>query len=110
MPITVYDKKIFAKNLQRYLDINNKKAIDISRYLEVSKSTVSSWLNAEKMPRMDKIERLAQWFNIQKSDLIEETPSTISSAKQKLLAVAEDLSDEQILKLLSIIEEVKKLV
>ena len=112
MDTSAYDKKIFANNLRHYLDINNKKAIDVSNYLGVSRSTVSSWMNAEKIPRMDKVERLSIWFGIQKSDLIEEkalrTPG-VSPAKQMLLDATKDLSDEQVLKLLNIIEEAKKL-
>lgn len=68
-----YDKKIFAKNLNHYMTITGTKPADICRLLNVSKSTVSSWCNAQKVPRMDKIEALANYFNVLKSDLIENT-------------------------------------
>lgn len=112
MDTSTYDKKIFANNLKHYLAVNDKKAVDICEYLGVSKSTVSSWINADKIPRMDKVERLSIWLGIQKSDLIEEKPwdaPEISPAKQMLLDATKDLSDEQVLKLLNIIEEAKKL-
>ncbi len=35
-------------------------------------STVSEWLSANKYPRMDKIEMLASYFKVKKSDIIEE--------------------------------------
>lgn len=67
-----YNKKIFAENLNYYMSINNKTPADLIKLLNVSKSTVSSWRNGEKTPRMDKIEILAKYFNCLKSDLIEE--------------------------------------
>jgi repressor LexA len=36
-------------------------------------STVSEWLSAKKYPRMDKIEQLAEYFGVKKSDLIEDS-------------------------------------
>lgn len=73
--MTNYNKKIFANNLLFYLDQNEMKQNDLCLLLGVTKATISSWCNGNKMPRMDKIEKLAQIFNIQKSDLIEEKKS-----------------------------------
>ena len=73
--MTNYNKKIFANNLLFYLDQNKMKQNDLCQILGVTKATISSWCNGSKMPRMDKIEKLAQIFNIQKSDLIEEKKS-----------------------------------
>lgn len=72
--ISEYDKRVFSKNLNHYMEINNVSPSDICHLLGVGKSTVSSWKNAQKMPRMDKIETLANFFNIKKSFLIEEFP------------------------------------
>lgn len=63
---------ILAKNLSFYM---NKKGIDRSQLCEAlgfKYSTVSKWLSAKKYPRMDKIELMADYFGIKKSDLIEE--------------------------------------
>ena len=51
-----YDKRIFAKNLNSIMEECDRTPSDIVNLLGVSKSTVSSWRNGEKMPRMDKIE------------------------------------------------------
>lgn len=66
------NKDIFAKNLAHYLKINNYDAIDVCKKLSIAPSTFSDWLNAKKYPRIDKIEMLANYFNILKSDLIED--------------------------------------
>ena len=66
------NKEIFAKNLIFYM---NKHNIDRNRLcadLGFKYSTVSEWLAGNKYPRIDKVEMLANYFNIQKSDLIEE--------------------------------------
>lgn len=66
------NKNIFARNLKYYMALNNKTRRDLEAALGVSYYTISDWVNGKKYPRMDKVELLANYFNIQKSDLIEE--------------------------------------
>lgn len=68
---TYETKEIFSKNLNALLRDNEKTQLDIAKALGVSSSTVSSWCTGEKMPRMDKVERLAEYFNVGKSSLLE---------------------------------------
>lgn len=70
--INQYDKSIFAKNLRARLDDRQMTAVDLARHLNVSKAIVSEWLSGRKMPRMDKVSRIATLFGVQISDLIEE--------------------------------------
>lgn len=63
---------IFSNNLKRLLSLNEKQAADIVRDLKIPFSTVSNWMNAQKMPRMGKIEMLAEYLHCEKSDLIED--------------------------------------
>ena len=72
----IYDKKIFARNLQRYMDSRGKTRRDVCDDLGFSYYTYSDWVNGKKFPRIDKIEMLADYFGIEKSDLIEEKPIT----------------------------------
>ena len=65
-------KDVFAFNLKRYMEKFGKSRTDISEALKISYFTVSDWVNGKKYPRMDKVEMLANYFGIQKSDLIEE--------------------------------------
>lgn len=64
-------KQIFAKNLRRLMDISGKNQMDLMNDLGLSSSTVSSWCTGQKFPRMGKIQMLADYFNVMKSDLIE---------------------------------------
>jgi len=77
------NKEIFSKNLKYYMQINQKDRSDIARDLGIPYTTVTSWCNGEFYPRIDKIELLSRYFNVEKSDLIEEhktNNTTISSA------------------------------
>lgn len=69
------NKQIIAINLQKYMEINGKDRNDISKALDVPYTTVSDWVNGKTYPRIDKIEMLAQLFNVKKADLVEEKPN-----------------------------------
>jgi repressor LexA len=104
-------KEIFSKNLKRYMALAGKSRKDVCEDLGYSYFTFSDWVNGKKMPRMDKVEQLANYFGILKSDLIEQKKETatykgngLSKAKQQLLALAEDCTEEDAEKLLQLFE------
>lgn len=65
-------KIIFSKNLKHYMQLYNLSQTDISQITGVSQQSVSNWLNCKLMPRMGVIEKLANYFKIKKSDLLED--------------------------------------
>lgn len=65
------NKEIMAENIQYYLAKNAKAPIDMVRDLEFKQTTVYDWINARTYPRIDKIEMMANYFGIDKSDLVE---------------------------------------
>lgn len=66
------NKKILAKNLNHYMEINKKNRQQISKDLRVPYTTVTSWCKGEFYPRINRIQQLADYFSINKSDLVEE--------------------------------------
>ena len=64
----VWSKEVFAKNLKYYMELNRKTQSDIISDLGFKQSTFNEWVNAKKYPRIDKIEILANYFGILKSD------------------------------------------
>lgn len=70
-------KEIFSKNLKKYMEFNNKEQIDLINDLGFNKSSVSTWCNGTRLPRMDKVDTLAKYFGIRRSDLIEEKSSEV---------------------------------
>lgn len=65
-------KNIFSKNLKKYMNEYNINNRELSNIVGVSESTVGKWLLKKTIPRMGIIEKLANYFNIEKSDLLEE--------------------------------------
>ena len=70
--MAVWSKEVFAKNLRYYMERKGKTQKELSEIVGVSAPTMNDWLKAKKYPRIDKIEILANYFGILKSDLIEE--------------------------------------
>ena len=66
------NKEIFAKNLLYYVKRCGKDQKEIAEVVGVAPSTFNEWVKGKKYPRIDKIEMLANYFRIQKSDLIED--------------------------------------
>lgn len=77
------NKDIFANNLKRYMALRGKSRKDISEALGISYYTVTDWVKGKKYPRMDKVEMLAQYFGILKSDLIEEKTADHKEMQKK---------------------------
>ena len=77
------NKNIFANNLKKQMELKGVSRTDIADALGISYFTVTDWVNGKKYPRMDKVERLANYFCILKSDLIEEK-ETIDNTPGKL--------------------------
>lgn len=65
------NRAIFSANLKRYMEQYDKSRADICNDLGFKYSTFTDWVNGNKYPRIDKIEMLANYFGIEKSDLIE---------------------------------------
>lgn len=95
------NKNVFARNLQRIMDMNGKTRREVCRDLGFSYNTYSDWVTGRKYPRMDKVEMLAQYFGVAKSDFIEETfqPTAandgLSDSKRELLDFVQTVPDEK---------------
>lgn len=83
------NKEIFSQNLRSLMDKNNKDRNQICDDLGLKYTTFTDWVNGKKYPRIDKIELLANYFKVRKSDLIEDQ----SQKENKFGADIIDLSD-----------------
>lgn len=87
------NKEIFANNLAYYM---NKKGIDrntLCSDLDLKYTTVRDWLKGITYPRIGKIELLANYFGVQKSDLIENKETlSVSNASR----IIKDINDNLI--------------
>ena len=60
------NKKAMSKNIKKYMAVNNVDRMKLSRDLKIKYSTLSDWINEKTYPRIDKIELMANYFNVTK--------------------------------------------
>ncbi len=76
------NKKVFSENLNYYMKLYDKDRNKICEDLKLNYSTVRDWTNGRAYPRIDKIELLANYFKVQKSDLIEKKDKLLSDIEK----------------------------
>lgn len=77
---------IFAKNLAFYIERSGKTQKELALEWDIATSTLNNWVKGKKYPRMDKVEMMANYFGILKSDLIEEKLTEAQKAGNEALA------------------------
>lgn len=86
-------REVFAHNLKIYMKDRNVSQKDLIRDLKLPSATVSSWVNGQRMPRMDKIQLLADYLEVSKSDLIEKVILGEFSSYREAKSFARKLGD-----------------
>lgn len=66
-----WDIKIFTDNFEKYLRMSGKNQKEIAAAVGVSAPTVNDWLKGKKMPKMQNVQKLADLFHVNLSDLVE---------------------------------------
>ena len=99
-----WSKQIFSRNLQRYIAMSGKTQKELADSIGVSAPTFNEWVSGKKFPRIDKIQKLADYFGILKSDLIEEklpeeekptVDDGLTDGQRQLIEFARSLTEEQ---------------
>ena len=65
-------KRIFARNLSKYLSLNGKQQKDVAKDLGINPTTLNMWCNGNALPSTGKIRKLADYFRIGMTDLTDE--------------------------------------
>lgn len=81
------EKKIFARNLNDLLYKNSKTQKEVAQAIGVLTTTFNSWCKGVSLPRMSKVQMLADYFHVSKSDLIEDKSSSFMTAIDTLPSV-----------------------
>ena len=63
--------RIFAENLQKYMDRNGESQLDLAEALGVTQAAVSLWVLGRRTPRMDVVDRMCEHYGIKRSDLLD---------------------------------------
>lgn len=80
------NKKIMANNIRRHLDELGLNVKEFATAMGFKYTTVLDWVNANTYPRIDKIELMANFFGVEKSDLVEERKTNIINGNQNNVA------------------------
>ena len=84
----IWSKEVFAKNLKYYIESRGIGQKELAEIIGVSITSVNDWVNGKKFPRIDKIEMLADYFGILKSDLIEDKRMKEQPEEMAILAAS----------------------
>ena len=76
-------KKIFSKNLNHYVYISGKQQKEIADLLQFNPKTFNGWCTGLSMPTMGKVQKIADYFGIGKSDLLEDKSTLLEKERKK---------------------------
>ena len=65
------NKRIMGDNILHYMQLENIERRDFAKAIGVPYSSLTDWINGNTYPRIDKIQKMADFFGIDKSDLVE---------------------------------------
>lgn len=107
------NKEAMAQNLKRLMDEKNINAKEFSRIMGYPYTTLLSWLKADNYPRIDRIEEMARYFGVLKSDLIEEKTEKptapddgLSENMRKLIEFAKSVPEDKAEMVLRVIQSI----
>ena len=105
------NKEIFSKNLKYYIDKCGKDRRELAEIWGFPYSTLSEWINGRKYPRIDRIEIMADYFGILKSDLIEEKEKPtiddgLTESQRKLIDFAKTVPEDKAAMILRVMQSI----
>lgn len=106
-------REIFPQRLLHYMRENGKSRNDLVRDLGFKYSTVRDWEKGITVPRMDKVEMLANYFRCSNSDLLEdkkEKPTAaddgLSEDMRKLIEFAKSVPEDKAAMILQVMKTI----
>lgn len=108
---TEENKKIMAKNIKRYMEAKGVTNQQICEALDFKYTTFLDWIKGVTYPRIGKVEAMADYFGIQKSDLIEEKEPAIvddglTENQRKLIEFAKKVPEDKAEMILKVIRSI----
>ena len=80
-------KRIFSKNLNFYIAESGKQQKEIAKELGFNATTFNTWCVGKIVPTMGKIQKIADYFGIEKTDLIDEKRNHINNRRRKGVSI-----------------------
>lgn len=102
---------IISKNLKRLMAEKGVQQKDVAEAIGVTPQALNIWVKGNGVPRMGKIQRLADYFGVQKTDIIEDKEVTeayeslnavdiIRNALKRTGYFSDDFTDDEIIEIL----------
>ena len=107
-------RKVFARNLTKCVNQSGKQQREIAEALGFNAKTFNGWCRALSMPTVGKIQAIADFFGVRKSDLLDDRNDDTfhTSPQEQALVVAyrksDDLTKQMVLRCLGIEAEEKQ--
>jgi transcriptional regulator with XRE-family HTH domain len=102
------NKEIISANIKRYMEEWNISRRELASKIGVSYTTLSSWIQGENYPRIDKIEKMANFFQINKSDLVERPKKENKVAETIAAHIDDDTPEAERQQIINFIENLKR--
>ena len=107
-----WSKQVFSQNLRKYMAESGKTQRDLAEIIGVTAPTFNEWVSGKKFPRIDKIQKLADYFGILKSDLIEDktkkpaTDDGLTDSQRKLIEFAKTVPEDKAAMILRVMQSI----
>ena len=98
------ERIIFAENLREIMKEKGIEQKTLAQVIGVSDAAVSFWLNGQKYPSPGKVQKIADFLGVRKSQLIDKNPP-VSFKVELILSKLERLTAAQLAIVESLIDE-----
>ena len=98
-------RDVFAMNLNYYVERSGKSQKELSEILDVPQPTFNEWCRGKKYPRIENIERLAEFFGVEIVDLMgQQRNPAASGVKREAIELVLLCPEEDAVSLLQLIK------
>lgn len=111
MPTVEENKRIMARNIDRYMEKKGVTHQQVCDALGLSYTTFRDWRKGITYPRIGKVEAMAQYFGCEKSDLIEDKEKAapedgLSPNRKALIEFAKSVPDDKVDMILRVMKSI----
>ena len=109
---TAENKHILARNILYFMDMKGTTKQQLCSDLDIKYTTFVDWIKARAYPRIGAVEKLANYFGCEKSDLIEDRlgkpaeDDGLSEKKRALIQFASMVPEEKVDMILRVIRTI----
>ena len=76
-------REVFLHNFRRLIAFDNRPQSDFAKYMDVNPATITDWKKGKSVPRIDKMWKIAEWFNVDEAELTQTQTQTRTQAQTR---------------------------